>query len=69
MSLPGDVTTSVLGMHCLPASVSPIPIPGDRHNDPLVVWKALFTFSTITIHTDIGYYRAHSIRASIMWIA
>ena len=27
------------GMHCLPGSVSPITIPGDRSNDWLVVWK------------------------------
>ena len=53
----------------LPGSVSLIPIPVDRHNDPLVVWKALYTLLTTTIRTDIGYYKANSIRASIMWIA
>jgi len=49
------------GMHCLPGSVSPITISGDRSNDQLVVWKALYTLSRTTIHTDIGYYRAQSI--------
>jgi len=54
------------GMHCLPGSVSPITIPGDRPNDQLVVWKVLLT---TTIHMDIGNYKAQSIRASIAWIA